>query len=95
MDRVRLGIIGCGDIAFRSYLPATQELAERVVLVAACDTDRARAERVKVEYGAEVALTDADQMLAHGNDPEAYKEWDTLSLENKLAAVKEALQGYF
>jgi hypothetical protein len=38
---------------------------------------------------------DADQMLAHGCDPEAYKEWDTLPLDEKLAVVKEALRDYF
>ena len=30
MGKIRLGIVGCGDIAFRSYLPAIAEMSEQV-----------------------------------------------------------------
>ena len=43
-DRIRLGIVGCGDIAFRSYLPALQAMADRIELVATCDLDGKRAD---------------------------------------------------
>jgi len=65
MDKIRIGIVGCGDIAFRSYLPAVRELAEQVELVAVCDIDKARADRAKEEYGAQYSFADADEMLAH------------------------------
>ena len=64
MAKIRLGLIGCGDIAFRSYLPAIKEMAERIELVAACDTDLARAEQAKSDYGARKVYRDAEQMLA-------------------------------
>ncbi len=36
-------------------------------------------------------VCDADYMLTHGNDPEAYKEWSKLSTyEEKMEAVKGA-----
>ena len=38
--RVRVGIVGCGDVAHRWYLPALAEMADRVALVAACDPRR-------------------------------------------------------
>ena len=43
MDRPRLAIVGCGDIARRLYLPTLAAMAAEVELVACCDTDRARA----------------------------------------------------
>ena len=55
MDRIRLGVVGCGDIAFRSYLPAIRNMAQRVELAAVCDTDPTRAERARAEYGAALA----------------------------------------
>ncbi len=35
--RPRIGIIGCGDVAHRWYLPALQTLADRAELAACCD----------------------------------------------------------
>jgi len=64
MSKLRLGIVGCGDIAFRSYLPAIQKLADQAELVATCDIDLARAKRAKEEYGAPSAFADAGDMLA-------------------------------
>jgi predicted dehydrogenase len=43
MDRPRLAIVGCGDIARRRYLPTLAAMAAEVELVACCDTDRVRA----------------------------------------------------
>jgi predicted dehydrogenase len=36
-ERVRVGIVGCGDVARRRYLPMLAMLADRVDLVACCD----------------------------------------------------------
>ena len=44
--RARIGIVGCGDVAHRWYLPALAEMADRVELVAACDPRREAAEAV-------------------------------------------------
>jgi len=44
--RIRLGIVGCGDVAHRHYLPALAAIAEEVELVAACDPRVGAAEAV-------------------------------------------------
>jgi predicted dehydrogenase len=67
MAEIKLGVVGCGDIAFRSYLPAIWELADQVELVATCDVDQARADQAKKEYSARQSFTDADAMLAQAD----------------------------
>jgi predicted dehydrogenase len=64
MYKIKLGVIGCGDIAFRSYLPAIQRLAHMVELTAVCDIVATRADRAKAQYGARAAFADAEEMLA-------------------------------
>ncbi|HEX5578355.1 MAG TPA: Gfo/Idh/MocA family oxidoreductase [Candidatus Limnocylindria bacterium] len=66
--RLRLGLVGCGDVAHRWYLPALADLADRVELVACCDPRLAAAEAVATAVrpwspGATVH-TDLDAFLA-------------------------------
>ena len=42
---IGLGVLGCGDVAFRTYLPGLAPLAGRAEVVACFDPDGARAER--------------------------------------------------
>ena len=44
--RLRVGIIGCGDVAHRWYLPALEHLADRVEITASCDPRSEAAERI-------------------------------------------------
>jgi len=65
MERLRVGIIGCGGIAFGKHLPAVAKIPE-VELAAFCDIIADRAERAKAEYGtadAEVYV-DYQELLA-------------------------------
>ncbi len=41
--RLRIGIVGCGDVAFRHYLPAIASRADRVLIAAAADPNPAHA----------------------------------------------------
>jgi predicted dehydrogenase len=43
--RTRVGVIGCGDVAHRRYLPALAGLADRVEIVGCCDARSEAAER--------------------------------------------------
>jgi len=65
--RPRLGIVGCGDVAHRWYLPALSGLADRVELTACCDPRAEAAEAVvhAVESWSPgtVAYTALDRML--------------------------------
>ena len=44
-DRLRIGIVGCGDVAYRHYLPALEELAADVRVTALVDPRSGVAER--------------------------------------------------
>jgi len=57
MQRIKLGLIGCGGIARSAHLPAMATLADRVELVATADVDAAAAEAAAQPWGA-----------AHGTD---------------------------
>jgi predicted dehydrogenase len=57
MDRMGLGLIGCGAIARSAHLPAMATLAQCVRLRAAADIDMAAAARAAAPWGAE-AITD-------------------------------------
>ncbi|HEX2034965.1 MAG TPA: Gfo/Idh/MocA family oxidoreductase [Chloroflexota bacterium] len=50
---LNVGIIGCGDIALKNYLPGTKNLAGTVDIVATCDTRYDRAVRAGEEFGVE------------------------------------------
>ena len=73
--RARVGIVGCGDVAHRWYLPALAEMADRVELVAACDPRREAAEAV-----AEAAESWSPAVTVH-------TELDAFLAESALDAV--------
>jgi predicted dehydrogenase len=50
--RLRVAIVGCGDVAQRWYLPALSELTERVELVACCDSRPEAAEQLALRAAA-------------------------------------------
>jgi predicted dehydrogenase len=59
---VRIGIIGCGDIAFRRYLPGFAEIADQAEITALFDLDHQRLEHASAEFGGR-ACTTLDQLL--------------------------------
>ena len=61
---INLGILGCGDVAFRTYLPGLQLISDRARVAACCDPMRERAERLAATAGGEVGVyTSLDEML--------------------------------
>ncbi len=50
-DRVRVGVIGCGDIAFRRYLPGFETIRDQAEVVALYDRDTARMTAAVAQYG--------------------------------------------
>ena len=67
MDKIKIGLIGCGDIAFRSYLPAIRELGDQVELVATCNPSQMRANQAQEEYGAQHSFTDVEALLSQAD----------------------------
>jgi predicted dehydrogenase len=69
-ERLRIGLVGCGDVARRHYLPALTDLADRVRIVSCMDVRRDAAEALAHDIagwspGAR-AFDDLDAMLAAG-----------------------------
>ena len=64
MEKVRIGVIGCGGIATNKHLPAYQN-NPNAELVAFCDNSLERAERVKTAFGTENSsvYVDYNEML--------------------------------
>ena len=61
---VRLGLIGCGDVAFERHLPTIAASAD-VRLIATCDRDQERAARAALESGTAVATTAAAEVFGN------------------------------
>lgn len=65
MEKLKIGIIGCGGIANGKHLPALQQLHDEVELTAFCDIVPERAEKAARTYGAPGAkvYTDYRELL--------------------------------
>lgn len=68
MGKVRVGVLGAGDIATRTYIPGTARLARegQLELVAICDAIEERARTQASLYGVPQVFTDYDEMLEKG-----------------------------
>lgn len=62
---IRAGVIGCGDVARRAYIPGVQELGDRITVVAAFDTIEERAQDIADMFPDATAYTSMDAFLAH------------------------------
>jgi predicted dehydrogenase len=64
----KIGIIGCGGIAFGKHLPALANLKDRCEIVAFCDIVEERAAKAAKQYGVPDAIvhTDYKKLLADG-----------------------------
>lgn len=62
-QRVKVALLGCGDVAQRDYLPELHRLKDRVDLVAVCGLSETRAKDVADRYGVPSWFTDHRHML--------------------------------
>ena len=62
---IELGIVGCGDVAFRTYLPGLAMLAGRARVAACFDPVGERRERFAADAGDAEAYDSYDALLAH------------------------------
>ncbi len=56
MPKVNVGVVGCGEVARRIYLPEFHRIHDKAVLVAVCDLAEARAKEAKERFGAQGVL---------------------------------------
>jgi predicted dehydrogenase len=68
MNRLRVGVVGCGGIAQMMHLPYLRELDDRFELVALADTDADTLEQVANHYGVSGRYQDVDRLLAEPLD---------------------------
>ncbi|MCM3115373.1 Gfo/Idh/MocA family oxidoreductase [Neobacillus sp. MER 74] len=59
-QKLKVGIIGCGGIAFQKHLPSLAKLGDKVELVGFCDELIERAEKAAKQFGVENANVYAD-----------------------------------
>ena len=62
---IRLGVVGCGDVAFRTYLPGLAPLAGRAEVAACFDPRSDRAERAAGMFPGAAVYTEFKALLAH------------------------------
>jgi len=62
MEKVGIGVIGCGSIAEIAHFPSISEI-EEAKLVAVCDIDKERAEKAANKWNAEKFYTDYRELL--------------------------------
>jgi predicted dehydrogenase len=64
MTKIKLALLGCGDVAQRDYLPEFHRLAERAEIVAAAARTPERLNQLADQYNIPHRYTDYRQMLA-------------------------------
>jgi predicted dehydrogenase len=84
--RVKAGVVGCGDIAFRSYFPPVTRIFD---LVATCDIIEDRAKESARIWGAKEYYSNIDDMLAQ-SDVEAV--FITTSMATHASLARKAAE---
>ena len=62
MEKIRLGVIGCGGMA-KSHLRGLLEISDKMTVTATCDIIPERAKEAADVVGAEIAVTDYKEMV--------------------------------
>lgn len=92
--RVRIGVLGCSDIARRRFLPALLK-ADNAVLAAVASRDRAKAERFSREFGGagrsyDALLSSPEVELVYLSLPNhLHEEWTLRALESGKHVICE------
>ena len=67
MRTIHVGVVGCGEVAQRIYLPEFHRLHDKATLVAVCDQVEERARAARQRFGARTYYTDLDRFLRDSN----------------------------
>ena len=93
--KIKLALLGCGDVAHRDYLPEFHRIAEWAEIVAVCGRGEARAQLTAQQYAIPHVYTDYRQMLAE-TDAEAVVNLTPMQLhyETNLACLQAGKHVY-
>ena len=91
-EKIRIGIIGAGNIAQSSHLPVYVKHAD-VELVAVCDQNYQRACEVKEKYGMKYAFATIEELLAISGELDAVSicVWNNAHAKAAIGAAKAGL----
>src|SRR5215469_9776707 len=67
MRIINVGVVGCGEVAERVYLPEFHRLHNKATLVAVCDQIEERARTAQQRFAARAYYTDLDRFLRDSN----------------------------
>jgi predicted dehydrogenase len=95
MTKIKLALLGCGDVAQRDYLPEFHRLANRAEIVAVCGRTEERVHNVSAQYNIPNRYTDYHKMLAE-TDADAVINLTPIQLhtETTLAALEAGKHVY-
>jgi predicted dehydrogenase len=95
MAKLKLALLGCGDVAHRDYLPEFHRIADHAELVAVCGRGRERTQRTAEQYAIPRVYTDYAHMLAE-TDAEAVVNLTPMQLhyETNLAILQAGKHVY-
>jgi predicted dehydrogenase len=95
LSKVRLALLGCGDVAQRDYLPEFHRIADRAEIVAICARSESRVRDVAQQYQIDAWYTDYERMLAQ-SEFEAVINLTPIQLhaETTLAALQAGKHVY-
>lgn len=63
MEKLKVGIVGCGLIAGKRHIPAFLKLKNTVAVSAVCDTSQSAAQQTALKYGIKKAYSNFSEML--------------------------------
>lgn len=63
-DKLRIGIVGCGQIADKQHIPSFKRLKQKVALLAVCDRNESLAQEIARKHDVPGAYHDLSQMLS-------------------------------
>ncbi|NJM42712.1 MAG: Gfo/Idh/MocA family oxidoreductase [Anaerolineae bacterium] len=95
MPKLKLALLGCGDVAHRDYLPEFHRIADRAEIVAVCGRSVERAQRTANQYAIPHVYTNYVQMLRE-TDAEAVINLTPMQLhyETNLACLQASKHVY-
>ncbi len=64
MEKLKVGIVGCGMIACKRHIPAFLKLKKTVAVSAVCDTNQSTAQQTALQYGIKKAYSNFTEMLS-------------------------------
>lgn len=90
MKKVRIGVVGTGDVALKLYLPTVSKInPEKAEITVLCDSDRQRGERAQTLFGGNRVVTDYKELVkADDVDLVLNLTKHSLHVEINLAAIE-------